>query len=108
MLTAIDKQEIRNIFREESDPKFDAIDKRFEAVDKRLETVDDRFELLNAKIDTIDQKHDVLFEDMQHTMYKILETVTATHELQNQVQDHEGRITQLEVQSRRLGNLEAA
>ena len=46
------EQEIRSL-RNETNVKFDAVDKRFDAVDKRFDAVDKRFEAVNQRFDQL-------------------------------------------------------
>ncbi|MCL4318769.1 MAG: hypothetical protein M1596_02565 [Firmicutes bacterium] len=58
-----------NQFQQETDHRFDVIDRRFEIIDHRFDVIDRRFETIDHRFETIDRRFDAMdhqFKTIDH------------------------------------------
>ncbi len=75
------KQKTRALITErknDTNLRFDAVDKRFDAVDKRFDAVDKRFDAVDKRFDAVDKR----FDSIDTEIRKLHESVQGSHRTQ--------------------------
>ena len=111
MLTKGDLTAIQRMFdlsKNETNERFDRMDKRFESIDERFESIDERLDHMDKKIDNLADTVKNLSNSLRKNTEDLIELITAGFKASNYDSRLQGQDNILDNHEKRISHLEYA